>query len=120
MTTDLIVPRIPKESKFAGANCHVIVRFTLGVASAEDQVAGLLTLCLTNIVLDALFVVGTVVVGHATQFLHTDIIVAVLILGTAGVALARRLAKTVDAKLVTYAVSRATTERYIEIQGITT
>lgn len=68
--------------------------------------------CLPNAILDTFLVVRTVIVGYATEFLHADIVVAVLVFGAAGIALAGRLTEAVDAELVPDAVSRAAAECY--------
>lgn len=66
LASNLVVFRISEESRLARANSNVIIRFALGVASTEEQIASFLTFCLSNVVLDASFVVRTVVVGYAT------------------------------------------------------
>lgn len=110
LTADLVVLRVPEEPALAGAHCTVVVSSAFGVASAENQVASFVTLRLANVVLDAPLVVRAIVVESAAQFLDANAVVAVLELGAAGVALAGRLAETVDAELVAYAVPCAATE----------
>lgn len=89
----------------------MVVRIALGVASAENQLASLLTLCLANIILDAPLVVRAIIVTGAAQLLNANVVVAVLVLGTTRVALAGGLTETVNAELVAYAVPCATAER---------
>lgn len=110
LTTDLIVFSVSKETSFTRAHRLVIVGSTLSVASTEDQVARFLAFCLSNVVFNAPFVVITIVVGCATQFLYADVVATILIFWTTGVALAGGLAETIDAKLVTDTIPRATTE----------
>lgn len=112
LATDLIVLGISEESRFAGANRDVIVRLASRVPPAEQQVARFATLRLADVVLHASLVLEAIVVRRATQFLHADVVVAVLVLGATGVALAGRLAEAVDAQLVAYAISRATAQRW--------
>ena len=87
-------------------------RLASRVPPAEQQVARFATLRLADVVLHASLVLEAIVVRRATQFLHADVVVAVLVLGATGVALAGRLAEAVDAQLVAYAISRATAQRW--------
>lgn len=117
LATDLIVLGISKESRFAGANRDVFVRLAFRVPPAEDQVARFATLRLANVVLHASFVVGAIAIRRATQFLHANVVVAVLVFGATGVGLASRLTEAVDAELVAYAIPRATAQCYNEYRS---
>lgn len=110
LTADLIVFRITKEASLTVTMSFVILCFTFGVTSALQQIAWFLTFRLSDIVIDAILVVLTIIVRHTSMFLHANVVWTVLIFRTTGIVSTSWLTKTFDTKLFTDTISSASTQ----------